>query len=172
MAPILSYTAEEVWGHLPGSKKRGESVHLALFPEVESQYLDEKIGERFDRLLKVRSEVSKTLEAARKNKLLGNSLEASVILSGPDELLNFLRENEGFLKDLFIVSQVRLAAALGPEAYLSPDVEGLRVLICRAPGQKCDRCWMYATNVGENKEHPSACLRCAAALKVIQGVGR
>ncbi len=172
MATILSYTAEEVWGHLPGSKPRAESVHLTLFPEVEPRYLDERIEERWELLLQVRREVSKTLEIARQNKLIGNSLEAGVTLAAPEKLLSFLRQNEAQLKDLFIVSQVELVSSLPPGAYRSPELEGLSILITRARGKKCERCWVYDPHVGESTDLPSVCPRCRDALLTLRARGK
>ncbi|MGD0624642.1 MAG: isoleucine--tRNA ligase [Thermodesulfobacteriota bacterium] len=172
MATILSYTAEEVWGHLPGSKQRAESVHLTLFPEVEPRYLDERIEERWELLLQVRREVSKTLEIARQNKLIGNSLEAGVTLAAPEKLLSFLRQNEAQLKDLFIVSEVELVSSLPAEAYRSPEMEGLSILITRARGKKCERCWVYDPHVGESIDLPSVCPRCRDALLTLRAKGK
>ncbi len=169
MATLLSFTAEEVWEHLPGARERAESVHLTLFPEVEPQYLDEKLAERFDRLLQVRGEVSKALEIARQNKLIGNSLEAQVAIQAPDGLSAFLRENEGLLKDLFIVSQVELADRVDGKAHSSSDIEGLRILVTRAPGKKCDRCWMYDPRIPDSPQHPTVCPRCRKMLEMTPG---
>jgi len=167
VATILSYTAEEVWEYLPEAKERAASIHLTLFPEVESRFLDEQLEERWDLFLKIRGEVSKALEIARKNKLIGNSLEAAVTLNSQANLLPFLKENQAQLKDLFIVSRVMVADQPPAGAQLSPEVEGLRILITRAEGQKCERCWVYDPKVGEDREHPSVCPRCSAALAAI-----
>ena len=172
MATILSYTAEEVWGHLPGPKPRVESVHLTLFPEVEAKYLDEQFEERWELLLKVRGEVSKSLEIARQNKLIGNSLEAAVTLGAPEKLLSFLRQNEAQLQDFFIVSQVELVSSLPAEAYRSPELEGLKILVSRAKGKKCERCWIYDPRTGESTDYPSVCPRCRDALSKIHGKGK
>jgi isoleucyl-tRNA synthetase len=172
MATILSYTAEEVWAHVPGPKPRVESVHLTLFPEVEAKYLDEQFEERWELLLKVRGEVSKSLEIARQNKLIGNSLEAAVTLGAPEKLLSFLRQNEAQLKDFFIVSQVELVSSLPAEAYRSPELEGLNILVSRAKGQKCERCWIYDPRTGESTDYPSVCPRCRDALSKIHGKGK
>ena len=172
MATILSFTAEEVWEYIPGAKHRAESVHFTPFPEVEAQYLDQKLEERFELLLRVRGEVSKALEAARQSKLIGNSLEASVTLSAPEKLLAFLRENQTLLKDLFIVSAVELTPSLPQRGQQSSEVEGLGILVSRAAGQKCQRCWMYDPKVGESAEHPSVCPRCRAALSAIKAEGK
>ena len=172
MATILSYTAEEVWGHVPGPKPRVESVHLTLFPEVEAKYLDEQFEERWELLLKVRGEVSKSLEIARQNKLIGNSLEAAVTLGAPEKLLSFLRQNEAQLQDFFIVSQVELVSSLPAEAYRSPELEGLNILVSRAKGKKCERCWIYDPRTGESTDYPSVCPRCRDALSKIHGKGK
>jgi isoleucyl-tRNA synthetase len=172
MAPILSFTAEEVWEHIPGAKERAESVHLAPFPEVENQYLDQTLEDRFELLLKIRGEVSKAMEAARQGKLIGNSLEATVILSAPEKLLAFLRENGSILKDFFIVSGVELTPSLPEGGQQSQEVEGLGILVARAAGQKCQRCWMYDPKVGESAVHPLVCPRCRAALAAIKAEGK
>ena len=172
MATILSFTAEEVWDHIPGAKERAQSVHFALFPEAEPQYLDAKLEERFELLLKVRTEVSRILEAARQGKVIGNSLEASVTLNAPEKLLAFLRENEPLLKDFFIVSEVILTPTVPPGAQQSKEMEGLHILASRSAGQKCQRCWMYDSKVGQSAAHPSVCPRCLAALEAIQAEGK
>ena len=172
MATILSFTAEEVWDHIPGAKERAQSVHFALFPEAEPQYLDAKLEERFELLLKVRTEVSRILEAARQGKVIGNSLEASVTLNAPEKLLAFLRENEPLLKDFFIVSEIILTPTVPPGAQRSKEMEGLHILVSRSAGQKCQRCWMYDSKVGQSVAHPSVCPRCLAALEAIQAEGK
>jgi isoleucyl-tRNA synthetase len=172
MAVILSFTAEEVWQHIPGAKEQGKSVHLTLFPGVESRYFDAKLEERFELLLKVRAEVSRVLESARKDKLIGNSLEAAVTLSGTGKILSFLQENEATLKELFIVSQVLLSANAAPGAQPSKEMEGLYILVSRAGGQKCPRCWVYDPKVGEGNGYSPVCPRCEDALAAIQAEGK
>jgi isoleucyl-tRNA synthetase len=130
------------------------------------------LEERFELLLKVRAEVSKVLEGARQGKLIGNSLEASVALHAPNQLLSFLRENEGLLKDLFIVSEVRLVDTLPGEAQPSKEIEGLNIRVSRAGGRKCPRCWVYDLKVGEGKGLSPICPRCESALAAIQAEGK
>ncbi|MBP1723840.1 MAG: IleS, partial [Deltaproteobacteria bacterium] len=172
MSVILSFTAEEVWERIPGAKERAESVHFTLFPEVESQYLDPTLEERFELLLKVRAEVSRVLESARQDKRIGNSLEASVTLSAPEKIFSFLRENESILKELFIVSEVLLSPAAAAGAQPSKEMEGLNILVSRAGGQKCPRCWMFDPKVGEGDGSSAVCPRCEAALAAIQAEGK
>ena len=169
VAPILCFTAEEVWSHLPGRPPELPSVHLACFPETAELAGDftisqiERLG-NWDRLIAVRNEVLKVLEAARKEKFIGNSLEAKVELSAEGEWARLLEEYQSILPMLFIVSQVHLSrdGLLGASDSL---IRGLRVAVRRAEGQKCERCWNYSTRVGEDADFPSVCERCAAAIK-------
>ena len=157
MAPVLSFTADEVWSYLPRRGGEAGSVHLAEFPQVDETVLDEALGERWERLLGVRDEVLKVLEAARQRKLIGNALEAKVEILAGHALLPFLR---GYAKDLptiFIVSAVDLK----PAPAGSPE---LSVVVHRAPGKKCERCWVYRESVGQSAEYPTVCDRCVAVL--------
>lgn len=157
MAPVLSFTADEIWAYIPGHGHQDESVHLAEFPKVDDMYVDEVLAERWERLLRVRDDVLKVLEEARKGKLIGNAVEAKVeILAGPS-LFPFLEIYRADLPTIFIVSAVDLAPAPpgGPE---------LSVNVHRASGQKCERCWLYRESVGQSPAHPTICDRCVAVL--------
>ncbi len=158
MAPVLSFTAEEVWGYIPRRGGWPESVHLAEFPPVEERYLDEALSGRWEKLLQVRDEVLKALEEARKAKLIGNALEAKVEIQAGPALFPFL---QGYLHDLptiCIVSAVDLKPAPGGGPELSVTVQ-------RAPGQKCERCWVYRESVGQSGAHPTLCDRCTHVLQ-------
>ncbi|MEJ2698693.1 MAG: class I tRNA ligase family protein, partial [Desulfuromonadales bacterium] len=162
IAPVLSFTAEEIWGFLPG--EREQSVHLAGFPRFETRLLDAELEARYERLLAVRSDVSKALELARNEKKIGHSLDARVLLEVPEgdwrDLLTAYRDE---LATIFIVSQVELTENLG-DAVAGEEVKSLRVRIEKALGEKCERCWNYAVTVGESEEHPTVCHRCREAL--------
>ncbi len=161
IAPVLSFTADEIWQRLPG--ERPVSVHLASFPEVVTADLDDALEATYERLLKVRNEVSRQLEKARTEKLIGQSLEAKVVLQAPTEYHEVLSRYLPLLPAYFIVSQVELTEdAAG--AVESTQVPGLKVNVAAAEGSKCERCWNYATSVGDRAEHPSLCSRCVAAL--------
>jgi isoleucyl-tRNA synthetase len=155
MAPILSFTAEEVWQYLPGKMGKAESVHLTEFPEVRNEYLDEGLNERWERIWEVRTLVMKALEDARKEKKVGLSLDAQVRLHLPQKEYQFLQPYERDLKSIFIVSSVTL----------HQDEKGMYVEVLRADGEKCERCWNYDVSVGKNPQHPTACGRCVEALK-------
>ena len=165
MAPILTFTSEEAWRYVPGA--RAESVHLERFPEAPREWLDDALKRDWDRLLEVRHEVAKALEAARAEKLIGSALEAAVrIAHAPEDLPALLRAKRDLLPTLFIVSRVDLdrSQARASVTYESQDIPGLVVGVDRAPGAKCERCWMRSERVGENAAHPSLCERCVPVV--------
>ncbi len=153
MAPILSYTTEEAWKYLPG--EREESVHLSLWPEVNREFLNKGLEERWEGLISVRGKVLASLERARKEKRIGNSLEAEVEIRCRKEY-RFLKEYEKDLPSLFIVSGVRLVEEKDEEMVVKVE---------RAAGEKCIRCWNYSQEVGKDREHPSLCPRCIKVIK-------
>jgi isoleucyl-tRNA synthetase len=156
-APIMSFTAEEVWTYMQAP----ESVHTAYFPEPAelSAGLTEEARKRaanWDRLMEVRPDVLKSLEAARNEKLIGAPLEARVRLSASGDLYRLLEQYGSELPGLFIVSQVELERA---------QDDALGVKVERAEGQKCERCWKYTTDVGSNGSFPTVCAACADAIE-------
>ncbi len=165
MAPILSFTAEEVWAHLPGEHEE-ESVHLAAFPEPILPEVDEDFRKKWERLFEIRSEITKALEIARKEKkIIGNSLEAQVVLSAEGELGDFIREHAKTLEYLAIVSKLTCGEGGEGVCYDSEEIPGLSIWVSRAPGKKCERCWKWSESVGRVPELPQVCERCARVLK-------
>lgn len=166
MAPVLSFTAEEVWGYMKESFAV-KSVFLSRFPEPEPMYVDDGIEERWNRILDIRAEVAKVLEALRKEKKIGHSLDAGVRLFVDQVLYEFLKVYENDLSAVFIVSRVsvEMESAAPRDVYVSEQVKGLRISAARAKGAKCSRCWMYQESVGSVPEHPSICSRCAKSLE-------
>jgi isoleucyl-tRNA synthetase len=164
MAPLMTFTAEEAWRYLPGA--RSESVHLERFPEVPLAWLDDTLEQEWDRLLEVRREVARALELARARKLIGSGLEAAVrITSAPEDLPALLRAKRGVLQTLFIVSRIDLEpGAPGAVHYESQEIPGVVIDVDRAPGDKCERCWMRSPTVGASPAHPSLCDRCVAVV--------
>jgi len=167
LAPIMSFTAEEVWLFIPSVGEKPESVHLALFPTPEEVLGNvagdtELIRADWDRLLLVRTEVFRYLETARKDKVIGSGLQAKVTISAPVETYRLLERYRETLRYLFIVSQVELEPLLE-----SGNGSGLKVRISPADGQKCKRCWNYSTHVGKDSAYPTVCERCSAALQEI-----
>ncbi len=163
LSPILVFTAEEAWEFIPGEKE--ESVHLSRFPEFDKMPHDDGLEERWNRLFELRQEVTKALEEARRNGVIGHPFDATVRVFGGEKVEKMLR---GFspevLREFFITSQV-LYEAEGEGSYLSEEIPGLSITVEKAPGEKCERCWVYSTTVGEDPQHPNICSRC---LKVVQ----
>jgi isoleucyl-tRNA synthetase len=165
MAPILSFTAEEVWSFLPEGDRRVESVHLSQFPIFDSSLLDEELEQRWKVLLALRAEVTKALEQARRSQLIGHPLDARVILHLPEGLMSAVKGYTDFLPTFFIVSQAEIVPAGGSsQGFSSSEFPGLVIQIEKALGEKCERCWNFGTDVGRYPEHPTICTRCYKAI--------
>jgi isoleucyl-tRNA synthetase len=169
LAPIMSFTCEEIWPYLPTVAARTQSVHLAQFPltaeilgDAAIPTTDSKSDEEWVSLRAVRDEVLKALEEARNNKLIGTSLEAQVAITASDPVYSLLQRHAGELRYLFIVSAVTLAQGSGN------GTGGVHVEVKKADGAKCERCWNYSTHVGEDKTYPTVCERCSAVLKELE----
>jgi isoleucyl-tRNA synthetase len=164
-APVLTFTAEEIWKYLPKGGGDAASVHMALFPEeaeMRTGLSAEKIA-NWEMLARVRAEVLKALEGARAEKIINSGLEAKVLLNGDLALKAKLKPYLASLPALFIVSQVEIPA-VGAEG----SGAAVEVTIQKADGQKCERCWNYSTHVGENARYPTVCERCTEALNEIE----
>ncbi len=164
MAPILSFTAEEIWEHMRGGK-RPPSVHADLFHPVKEHYKDPALASRWENILTVRREVTKALELARKNREVGHSLDASVTLGLSDTFMEALMPYIDQLRSIFIVSSVDLLHIQDMEGGLeSETVPGVKVLVSPSRDPKCERCWVHDPTVGDDKRHPNICRRCLHAL--------
>jgi isoleucyl-tRNA synthetase len=161
MAPILSFTADEAWTHVPAFEGQDASVHLGEFPGPTDWLKSAPAGfvETMERLLAVREKALKELEKARESKLIGTSLEAKVTIKVPAAEIAFFDARRADLAALFIVSQIEVEEGAGPE---------LAVDVAKAEGAKCERCWNYSTFVGRSADHPTFCARCDAAVKAVR----
>jgi isoleucyl-tRNA synthetase len=172
MAPVLSFTAEEVWqnirqranGKAPDGQDMEESVFLSSFPEVDETYYDREIEGKWDELFLLRSEVNKALEIKRAERFLGNSLEAKVILRLPVKYRELVSGNEDFLPTFFIVSCAEITEGSLEGSYKSEEIEGLEIGVERAAGAKCQRCWNWSEAVGTFPEAPDVCERCCKVV--------
>jgi len=167
LAPVLSYTAEEIWKYLPKEDESVFSVQLTDMPMVKEEYLDARLEAKWERILAVREEVTRVLEAARRDKVIGHSLDAMVDLYVNQDLYDFLSPLAGELATIFIVSAVNLhqpGTEVPADAVAAAEVAGLKVKAAQAPGAKCERCWMYSETVGQHQEHNTLCARCAGVL--------
>ncbi len=165
LAPIIPHTAEEVWQHLPHWEGKEESVHLALWPKVEEEFLlDEEMEEKWDSIFLLRRKVYKAIEEARSQGVISAPLEARVDVYVPKEDWEVLKSIRDQLPDILITSS----------AYLHPleeaedeglEVEGIRAVVRRAEGGKCSRCWQIKESVGKDEDYPDLCERCVRILK-------
>jgi isoleucyl-tRNA synthetase len=169
VTPITVFTAEEIWKYFPHVAGDPESAHIALFPSAESfgTPLDSTKAANWEKLLTVRTEVMRALEAARNAKTISGALEAKIILTAGSDLAPLLEQYVALLPSFFIVSQVQIAGTTLPDAQKSEALPGLSVAVQRADGTKCERCWNYSTHVGENVDYPTVCERCVKALDEI-----
>jgi isoleucyl-tRNA synthetase len=170
LAPILSFTCEEVWQHLPKMPDRVPSVHLAEFPTAadvfgpaEIPQEDSQQQQDWTTLLAVREQAMKALEEERNSKRIGKSLEAQLTITAADPAYTVLARYQDQLRYLFIVSAVKLVSGAGNGAG------SVQVEVRKADGAKCERCWNYSTHVGDDKTYPTVCERCSAVLKEIDG---
>jgi isoleucyl-tRNA synthetase len=166
MAPILAFTAEEVWQYLPAFPGKNDSVHLEQLPEPVAAYEDKAIEEQWERILDVRAEVNRALELARKNKEVGHSLDAEITLGVSGQLLEQLSGQEEMLSRVFIVSRVRLAEPGSLDAGIeSVDLPGMLIQVKPASAEKCARCWVHDETVGSHEDQPEICSRCVKELE-------
>lgn len=164
MAPILCFTADEMWEHLPQYHGKASSVHLGEFPIVDNSKLDQDLEQRWGRLRDVREAVMRFLEEARRTKMIGNALEAQVNIYVEGELEELLDAYQTRLADIFIVSQVNLLSKPIGDDAAAQSLTGLQVKIEKAEGEKCQRCWKWLPSVGQDPRYPAACHPCTQTL--------
>ena len=160
-APVLSFTSEEIWRTLAaqlGGRLGVSSVHLSAFPEVQPQWQDVALAQRWERLLGYRTQVQGVLEGSRRDKTIGSSLEATVELRADADTYEFLQPYQKDLTTLFIVSQVTLIA--NGEAKIP-----LAITATKSSFGKCERCWNYRDAVGKDRNYPTLCERCVEAVQ-------
>jgi isoleucyl-tRNA synthetase len=164
IAPILSFTAEEIWQHIPGKKE--ESVFLSAFPEANIEWIDKELVEKWKELSRIRDEVNKALEIKRQEKLIGNALEAKITIYTGDETGKLLNSYKTFLPTLFIVSSTEVLndTAVPHGAYTS-EPGNLSIIVEKADGEKCQRCWNWDLTVGTYESNPELCKKCYEAIK-------
>lgn len=163
MAPILSFTSEEVWGYIGISGKKEESVHTSDWPGLDGSiktWRDKGLDEKWENILRLRESVMKVLETKREGGLIGSSLEAKVIVYAGDEKTRaFVKANVSLFPALFKVSEAVMADA--PLEGMDDAREvSVKIGVERASGEKCARCWNYSVSTGNYKDHPELCERC------------
>ncbi len=168
MAPILPFTADEIWTFLPLAEKQ-KSIHLAELPDFDADFIDETLAEKWENLVKVRGEVTRAMEKARADKVIGHSLDARIILSASDSLYTLLQGYASELRSFFIVSSVDLVNDGDDASLMETAIDGLKIGVYPSDGEKCERCWVHDTTVGEDARHPTICSRCRSVLVTSDG---
>ncbi len=163
MSPILSHTADEVWTHM--SSQQEESVQLTDMPEYKELPNSKELLSKWEAFLNLRDNVLKALEEARNEKIIGKSLTAKVTLYVNDDTKNLLQSVKEDLKQLFIVSAFEIGGSLeeAPESALK--LENNAIVVEKAEGETCDRCWTVSTRIGDDPDHPALCPRCTDVVK-------
>ena len=157
-APIISFTAEEIWTYMPHtSTDDKESIFLNQMPEKSGIEFSDEFVSKWEFIYSTRETVNKVLEEKRNEKLIGKSLEANIIIHCGESLYEKYNALTEELKDILIVSGVSASKDGNDEV---PEIE-----VIKAEGEKCERCWSYSNTVGSDSEHPTLCARCAAVVK-------
>ncbi len=168
MAPILAFTAEEIWQHLPRGDDEAESIHMALLPEVRSEWENESLNSNWQKILEVRAEVTKALEEARAQKQIGHPLDAAVTLAAGKQLYDALAPYASDLRTIFIVSRAELVSDTTLDnGDAGEAIDQLSIRVEPATAMKCERCWIHKPSVGSVESHPTICSRCGSVLNKI-----
>jgi isoleucyl-tRNA synthetase len=163
VTPILPHTADEVWGYINSVSE--ESVQLTDLPEYVELPNAKALEDKWTSFMKLRDDVLKALEEARNEKVIGKSLTAKVTLyvnESTKGLLDSIQEN---LMQLFIVSGFEVAGAYDEAPEAAIKLEHAAIVVTKAEGETCERCWVVTPDVGKDKEHPTLCPRCASVVK-------
>jgi isoleucyl-tRNA synthetase len=164
LVPVMPHQAEDIWSNVIECQKGGiESILLAKWPEVRPEWDNDELEKEFASVLKARVTVTKAIEPLRAEKQVGSSLEVAVYIKAENEILEALKKNEDELCNIFITSQAYLANEKPQEVLNELKEDNLTVWVCKAQGEKCERCWKYRP-LGEHKGHETICSECFEAI--------
>lgn len=162
IAPIMSFTADEIWGYIPhSSNDNAKSVFLNDMPEKSGIKIEDEFTAKWDLIAELREDVKKALEIKRADKVIGKSLEADVILYADGEIKEAISKFVGELPEIFIVSKVELKDG---EGEFKGELDSVTVDVIKATGEKCERCWKFSGSVGTHNDHPTLCDRCHSVI--------
>jgi isoleucyl-tRNA synthetase len=165
LAPVMPFTTDEAYEYGHPSLA---SNHLEHFPTVAEDWLAPELRDKWTRFLAVRDFANPFLEEARREKVIGKSLDAAIVFKPKTtELAAFLKENAQQLRDVLIVSACAVEDREAAETKIESLNEALDVEVTRGPGEKCARCWTYSEEVGQVAEHPALCRRCSDVVRRI-----
>ena len=166
IAPVLSFTAEEIWQFMPHKKEnKAESILFVEMLKVDNSYYSQELEEKWDKVLSLRDDVSKALELARNNKIIGKSLDAKVTIFADDKNYEFVNSILKDLSTILIISSVALEDVKNApdNASVAENITGIKISVTTPDGEKCARCWMFSESVGTN--HEDLCDRCASVVE-------
>lgn len=166
VSPVLSFTSEEVWQFMPKEEGMPMSVLLTDWPQEQPEHFDAALAEKWSRLLSIRGELTKILETARREKVIGHSLDAAITIYAEGETFGALKEMEDKLAMLLIVSEANLVEGRisAPENAVASEEMPLAAVVTASALEKCERCWIHRDTVGKDAAHPTLCERCATVV--------
>lgn len=163
LAPILSFTAEEIWSYIPHSKSANtESIFLNDMPKPSGNRVSDEFKAKWELIYALRDDAKKALELKRNEKLIGKSLEADVCIYADGDVYGKVHDCINELAEVFIVSKAELEHG---EGEFKGDVDGVSISVKKAGDVMCERCWSYREDVGSNPAHPTLCARCAGVVE-------
>ena len=167
VSPVLSFTAEEVWQYMPKEEGMEESVMLADWPQGHADHVDAELSARWTTMLDLRSEMTKALEGARRDKAIGHSLDASITVYADGDAYQALTGFGGSLASLLIVSEAQVVEGRdkAPANAVTVEDGALSIVVTPSELEKCERCWIHRDTVGQDGDHPTLCARCAEVVK-------
>ena len=167
LTPVLAFTSEEIWQYIPETADKCKSVQLCTMPEVREEYLNDELEVKWEKVIKLRDEIAKALEAARRNKVIGHSLDAHVVVYADEELYNFLAPLSEEMATILIVSKAEIvdSSAVPEGVFISEEISGLKIGVSQALGIKCERCWTYSEEFGKEGEQSAVCERCKVVVQ-------
>ncbi|MBU5210989.1 isoleucine--tRNA ligase [Bacillus obstructivus] len=163
LTPILPHTADEVWGYIPGIEE--VSVQLTNMPDYVEIPNAKELELKWENFLKLRDDVLKALEEARNEKVIGKSLTAKITVYVNDEMKQLLDSISENMKQLFIVSGFEVGGAIADAPENAVKLEHAAIVVEKAEGETCERCWIVTTEIGKDENHPTLCQRCASVVK-------
>ena len=165
VAPILSFTADEIWSYMPhSSKDNSESIFLNDMPEKSGLTASDEFNKKWVLIAAVREDAKKALEIKRADKIIGASLEADVQIFADGKLYDDIKAVKEELPSLLIVSRVDVLEG-ADNGEFKGDMEGISFTVSKAGGEKCERCWVYSDYVGKDSKHPTLCERCCGVVE-------
>ncbi len=168
MAPILSFTAEEVMKYMPEALKPEVKTVFALPEYTEFKPLSDKEREEWNAILELRSEITKAIEPIRKEGTIGHSLDTCITAYVSKTLLDIIEAKKVDMREICIVSQLVLKDYNQMPSNIENCAENIAITVEKAKGEKCERCWIYTEDLGKDKEYPSLCPRCASVMRALK----